>query len=200
MVLAVLASAVAVACNSNDTSKTAAGPTTTSTFGAATTSTVAATTTTVCGFSGDEKLKTSTASGGTMLLTAVRADGHGCFDRVVLEFRPQQGSTGAPAYGVEYENPPFHEDASGRTIVVKGNAFLSVRLEPASGADLSNGGRATYTGPASVTPGPGATRVQEVRRTGDFEAVLHWVIGLDQKRLFTVTVLSAPIRVVIDIG
>jgi hypothetical protein len=37
-------------------------------------------------------------------------------------------------------------------------------------------------------------------RTGDFEGVLTWVIGLDQQRPFSVFRLSNPSRVYIDIG
>jgi hypothetical protein len=34
----------------------------------------------------------------------------------------------------------------------------------------------------------------------DFEGVMAWVIGLDAQRPFTVTTLSSPPRVVVDVS
>jgi hypothetical protein len=44
------------------------------------------------------------------------------------------------------------------------------------------------------------TRIRQVRRTGDFEAVLTWVIGLDKQRPFRVTAEGAPTRLLVDVG
>jgi hypothetical protein len=68
---------------------------------------------------------------------------------------------------------------------VAGSAYLSVRFEPAYGFNFETG-EDTYTGPDRISS-PGAFFVKEVVQTGDFEAVLNWVIGVDQQRPYTVT-------------
>ena len=45
---------------------------------------------------------------------------------------------------------------------------------------------------------PGASVVKEVVRTGDFEAVLTWAIGLEQKVDFRVTTAASPSRLIVD--
>lgn len=90
-------------------------------------------------------------------------------------------------------------DGSGEAMAVGGAAHVEVRMEPASGVDLSSESGSyeeTYTGPERIDgPGP----VVEVARTGDFEANLTWAIGLTDERPYridvegtTVTVTFAP--------
>lgn len=153
-----------------------------------------------CIFSGG----TDAAKGGgdapTRLLTDVRAGVHGCYERVTFEFKPQPGEPdGAVSWKAAYEPGPITEDGSGRTVPVKGSAFLVVTMS-ATGADLSQeAAPATYTGPPSLVA-EGATRIQQVRRTGDFEGVITWVIGVDKQRPFRVTTQDGPARVIVDIG
>jgi len=162
----------------------------------------ATTSTTVapCTFSG----ATEPAGGGTdaptRLLTDVRVGVHDCYERVTFEFKPQQGEADGPvSWKAAYEKGPITEDGSGRTVPVKGAAFLVVTMS-ATGADLSQeGAPATYTGPTALSA-EGSSRIQQVRRTGDFEGVLSWVIGLDRQRPFSVTTQGGPARVVIDVG
>jgi hypothetical protein len=153
-----------------------------------------------CTFSGASDAVHGGEGAPTRLLTDVRVGAHDCYERVTFEFRPQAGDADGPvAWKAAYEPPPITEDASGRKVPVKGAAFLVVHMT-ASGADLTKEAAPdTYTGPTSIQAA-GTTRIQEVRRTGDFEAVLSWVIGLDRKRPFHVTSEGGPARVVIDIG
>jgi hypothetical protein len=153
-----------------------------------------------CTFSGATDAAHGAADAPTRLLTDVRVGAHDCFERVTFEFKPQAGDADGPvAWKAAYEQPPITEDGSGRTVKVKGDAFLVVHMA-ASGADLTReGAPETYTGPTSIEAA-GATRILQVRRTGDFEAVLTWVIGLDKQRPFHVTTEGGPARVVIDIG
>ena len=153
-----------------------------------------------CTFSG----ATDPAKGGgdapTRLLTDVRVGAHGCYDRVTFELKPQQGEVEGPvAWKVAYEAGPITEDGSGHPVKMKGAAFLVVTMS-ATGADLSQeAAPATYTGPASIEAAD-TTRIQQVRRTGDFEGVLTWVIGLDAKRPFHVSTQDGPSRVIVDVG
>jgi hypothetical protein len=92
------------------------------------------------------------------------------------------------------------EDGSGATVDVKGAAFVAVRMEPASGFDLNTGeGQLVYKGPKRIdASAAGASVVDDVVRTGDFEAVLSWAIGLEAKVDFRVTTAASPSRLVVD--
>ena len=127
------------------------------------------------------------------LLTAVRAARHDGYDRVVFEFRNV-----APGYDVRYVQKPVHADASGEEVPVQGGSVLLVRMEPALDADLTQeSAPRTYLGPQRFTPD--AAVIEELVRTGGFEAVLTWAVGVDEKRPFKVTRLEGPPRIVIDV-
>jgi hypothetical protein len=153
-----------------------------------------------CLFTGTTDPKRAGEGAPVMLLTDVRAGGHGCFDRVVFEFRPRPGQPDGPiGYTVEYRPGPITEDPSDKPVPVKGSAFLVVRLD-ATGFDLSKADApATYTG-SPVVEADATTRIQQVRRAGDFEGVTTWVIGVDSQRPFRVTTEQSPTRLVIDVG
>jgi hypothetical protein len=133
-----------------------------------------------------------TTAKATSLLERVAVGQHEGYDRVVFQFREE----GLPGYRVEYVQPPFKEDGSGNPIDVAGSAFVVVRMEPASGFDLNTGdGELVYKGPKRL---PGTGVVNEVVRTGDFEAVLSWAIGLEAKVPFRVTTAASPARLIVD--
>jgi hypothetical protein len=142
----------------------------------------------------DESAKQTESQREKALLTDVRVgEPSGCAPRVVFEFR-----SGTPGYRVSYKEDAFM-DTSGKTVSVEGKAFLQVRFEPASGVDLAGEtATETYRGPKVITPD--GRVVKQVRRVDDFEAVLVWAVGLDARRPFKVSVLSAPPRVVIDVS
>ena len=127
------------------------------------------------------------STGGKRFLTDVRAAAQPGFERVAFEFRD-----GVPGYQVRYVSRPIHEDGSGDQVEVAGGAVIEVRMEPASGFDTeaAGDGAPTYTGPKRIDPA--TTAVTEMVRTGDHEAVLTWVIGVDRQRPFKVGVSSSP--------
>jgi len=153
-----------------------------------------------CTFSGATDAAQGAADSPTRLLTDVRVGVHDCFERVTFEFKPRSGEAAGPVgWKAAYQPGPVTEDGSGRTVAVKGGAFLVVHFN-AQGADLTKPDAPdTYTGPTSMEAA-GATRIQQVRRTGDFEGVLTWVIGVDRQRPFHVTTQDNPARVVVDVG
>ena len=55
----------------------------------------------------------------------------------------------------------------------------------------------TYTGPKRITARR-ATSVEESSRPGDFESVVTWVIGLDEKRPFTTNASESQLVIQID--
>ena len=150
----------------DDTTTTTASTTTTAFDGATTPTSVAATATQVA------------------LLTDVQV-GDG-----VVTFTFREGTPGAD---VGYVDPPITQDGSGNEIAVAGAAFLNVRMEPGSGVDLSGEEfEETYTGPERIA---GTGVIAEAVRTGDFEANLTWVIGLDEERPYRVEADASTLRV-----
>ena len=120
---------------------------------------------------------------GIALLSTVEVGGVEGVDQVSFTF----GDGQIPGYDVAYIDPPVRQDGSGDVVEVDGGAFLEIRFAPASGVDLLGTLEPTYTGPTEVR---GATEVvTEVVRTGDFEANLTWVVGVDER---------VPYRVVTD--
>ena len=138
----------------------------------------------------------TTTAKAIALLERVAVGRHEGYDRVVFQFRGE----GVPAYRVQYMEPPLKEDGSGNPVDVAGNAFVVVRMEPASGFDLNTGeGTLVYKGPKRIDgSAAGTSVVQEVVRTGDFEAVLSWAIGLEAKVDFRVTTAASPSRLIVD--
>jgi hypothetical protein len=128
----------------------------------------------------------------TALLADVRAARHEGYDRVVFEFRNE-----LPGYSVRYVRPPVHADGSGDVVPVDGDFVVEVRMENALDADLSKpSAPLTYTGPRRLAPATPV--VAELARTGGFEGVLTWVVGLRDRVGFRVTTLQSPPRLVVD--
>jgi len=120
----------------------------------------------------------------TMFLTGVSVGSAECSDTVTFTFEKHAPG---PGYEISYEpaDTAKTEDGSGRPVAVRGDAFLVVRLKPAMTAKIEGDQLTkTYTGPRRIPGGAGSV-VQEVVKTGDFENVVTWVIGLDQKHRYT---------------
>jgi hypothetical protein len=116
-------------------------------------------------------------------LVGVTVSRSACGDRIVFRF----GSKPTPAYRIEYEPSARAktEDASGRQLKIAGRAFLVVRFSQT----------VTTAQPRRVA---GGRHVRDAARTGAFEAVVTWAIGLDAKRPFRVRVSGSTI--VISVG
>ena len=112
----------------------------------------------------------------------VRVGGHDGFDRVVFELDGP-----VPGYTVRYIDKPVRADPSDNEVPVDGSAVLDVRFEPA----LAHG----IAGPTKTE----FTQLAEVVKTGDFEAVVHFAIGVKAKTSFHASVVDAT-KLVIDIG
>jgi hypothetical protein len=135
------------------------------------------------------------AGSETALLERIAVGRHEGYDRVVFQFK-----NNLPGYRVEYVEPPLKEDGSGKPVSVSGNAVVVVRMEPASGFDLNTAeGVMVYKGPRRIEgASAGTSVVEELVRTGDFEAVLSWAIGLSDKVDFRVTTATSPARLIVD--
>ena len=145
----------------------------------------------------------TTVTGGTQadetaLLERIDIGRHDGFDRVVFRFR----GADVPGYRVGFVNRPLSEDGSGADVPIEGGAIIGVRLDPASGFDLNDGeGKLVYAGPKRISGAQfGTQAITELARTGDFEGVLQWAIGLDHGGDFRVLRLSSPARLVVDVA
>jgi hypothetical protein len=185
--------AIAVASGCGGSNHQASGPPVTATTAPTTTTTAAADPLAGAGTTTVSAPATATE---TALLERIALGRHEGYDRVVFQFR----GNGLPGYRVEYVQPPLSEDGSGAPVTVNGNAFAVVRMEPASGFDLNTGeGVLVYKGPKRIEGADSGTSVvKEVVRTGDFESVLSWAVGLDDKVGFRVTTAASPARLIVD--
>jgi hypothetical protein len=196
-VLILLAVAALAGCGDDD-EPTAVTTTPTETAAATTTST--STTTATNGIDPLEGASTNPVTAepkglDTALHERLAVARHEGYDRVVFQFR-----NALPGYRVEYVEGPLKEDGSGNPVQIQGNHYVVVRMEPASGFDLNTAeGVIVYTGPRRISGADAGTSVvREVVRTGDFEAVLTWAIGLEDRVDFRVLTLSGPPRLVVD--
>lgn len=125
----------------------------------------------------------------------VRSAGHNGYDRVVLEFDGDY----VPTYRVAYTPTagPFR-DVPGDVVPVEGAAFLDVWLQGTSSVDMSADYEPVYTGPDRIRSDTAV--VTEVVSLEDFEANVHWLIGLDERTPFVVWTTGSPSRLVIDIA
>jgi hypothetical protein len=103
----------------------------------------------------------------------------GGVDRVSFRFRQTDAAaTDPPLYFVRYVDQ-LVTDGEGAAVEVEGEAFVSVSFM-AVGVDLSGETPIeVYTGPDEFTPA--FPTVRELEKTGDFEGVVSWGIGLARK-------------------
>jgi hypothetical protein len=124
-------------------------------------------------------------------ITDVRVGTHDGYDRIVFQFRG-----GIPEYAIEAATPPFMADPSGLPLAVDGSAFMHITLR--GGTKQTETGASTYSGPRNFhVTFPTLVNLVEA---GDFEAVSSWYAGLSHSACLRVSTLSAPDRLVIDVG
>src|SRR4051794_27837643 len=127
------------------------------------------------------------AAPATPTLVAIRAAHHPGFDRVVFVFRG-----GLPASRRVGYVRTLVADPSGLPVRVAGRAVLQVSLSAARARDAGGptaASRRVFTTPNVVT----------TVRSGDFEGVLTYGIGLAKRTPFHVSTLRRPSRVVVDV-
>ncbi|WNV89836.1 hypothetical protein [Umezawaea sp. Da 62-37] len=138
-------------------------------------------------------MTSSAAAAGTgPTLTNVRIGSHATYDRIVLDFA-------GPAPSVPYAEvvPELFYDGSGKPVNLPGTFFYQVVSTPAAAHD--DNGLPTYTGSRKFET-PSLSNVQAFAITGDFEGQLTVGLGYRRATWQSVSVLTNPTRVVIDIG
>lgn len=131
---------------------------------------------------------TATAAPTVPTLIGIRAAHHPSFDRIVFDFRG-----GLPAGRSAGYVRHLIGDASGQPVPIAGRAILRVRFQPAA-AHTEAG---TATAPARIAFG--LPNVLTAVRSGDFEAVTTYGVGLAKAQPFRLFTLRNPDRVVIDV-
>ncbi|GAA3444206.1 AMIN-like domain-containing (lipo)protein [Planomonospora venezuelensis] len=139
---------------------------------------------------GTERVEVERSPAAPPIVTGARFAEHEGFDRVVVDFEGE-----LPGYRVEWV-PELVQDGSGEPIDVKGGAYLQVTITPANAH--TEAGAPTWTGGPVFQAGLG--NVQNVVKTGDFEAVVGVGIVLDHKAGFRVLAQKQPNRLVIDVA
>ena len=152
-------------------------------------------TTSYCLVYGTSKSAQKSSSTETLYLTHVALKSEDCISTMSFELEPQAQVLG---YDVSYQpaDTAKIEDGSGNPVEIAGNAFLVVKLTPAMTAKIDGDQvTKTYTGPKRL---PGTDPITEVVKTGDFEGVVTWVVGLDRKLPLSTEVRADTLDVAID--
>ena len=129
------------------------------------------------------------AVGPTSVLVGVRAAHHPGFDRIVFQF----SGVVPPRRQVGYVDRLL-ADPSGRTVSIAGHAILHLSFYRAAAHD-SAGHATAPTRTAFDLP-----NIMAAVRSGDFESVVSYGIGLAERTSIHVLTLTSPSRIVIDIG
>jgi hypothetical protein len=125
-------------------------------------------------------------------LTNIRTGLNAGFDRVVLDLT--SGTLPNANYTLVDE---LTSDGSGEVFWLTGEFFASVVVNPADAHDSN--GNPTYTGPRRFRT-HNLRNVMAVGLTGDFEGYVSIGLGFRYQSWVRVFTLSAPNRVVIDVG
>ena len=135
---------------------------------------------------------------GPYLLKDARTGVHPDYDRFVLEFEQDPDELdGAPdSFQILWSSGTPESMGSGEPITIQGTHTLEIYLlgYGYSRDDLAEPSQA----PTVLTP----TRTSNLRQAiwdGEFEGVLHWILGVEYKTDFRVLSISNPPRLVIDI-
>lgn len=138
--------------------------------------------------------KRGTASGDAGLtVTDIRIGRQPGFDRVVYDL----GGKGTPGWIVQYTDRAV-QDGSGKPIDVAGDSILEVQI--LGSAYPFDSAVTPYAGPDPATD-PSAPGIAGVYRNTVFEGTTQSFVGVNADRPgFTVTALTNPTRLVIDIA
>jgi hypothetical protein len=149
------------------------------------------TTTTECespsGATVEKKVSPAIQDRETMFLTDVEVEIEDCVERVTFKFKESEPG---PGYDASFQPADIatKQDGSGKPIAIAGESFLVVRMFPAMTAEIEGENvKPTYEGPRNIPVPGGVGMIQQLALTGDFEAQVTWVIGLDNEQPFTAT-------------
>ena len=132
----------------------------------------------------------------------IRTGAHDCYERLVIELQPGPAPTpgGMPGYWVRYATGPV---ALGQTddqfVHLAGNAVLLVTMSSWMSTYDEQARPVGYSGPTDIHP-TNVRTIKELYLIDNWEGVATWAVGLDRLRNFTVSTLTNPDRLVIDLA
>ena len=135
---------------------------------------------------------------GPYLLTDARTGVHADYDRFVMEFEtdPNEPDGSPDSFQILWADGTPLSMGSGEPLSVMGNYALEIFI---LGYGYSRNDSAEPSqAPRSLSP----TRTGNLKQAvwdGEFEGVLHWVLGLEEKADFRVLSISNPPRLVVDV-
>ena len=114
---------------------------------------------------------------------------------IVFTFERSGNMAATPDVTVRPVSPPFTRDPSGLPLAVEGSHFLQVVLQ--GGTALDADFQPTFEGPFdfALEGGP----IVEMKRSGDFEAVSTFIVGLDGPPCARILPPDGTSRVVIQV-
>jgi hypothetical protein len=139
--------------------------------------------------------RTIAAPKDLLFLTDAVASPQPCYDKITFTFQ----STGAdlpPGYDVEYHKGTVTDGPDKKPAITLGNATLLVTFTPAQSDNRTNPNNVqkTYAGlPKLALRHMHHTCI--VNHLTDGDGTVNWLIGLDEKRPFTVDAYNNPPRV-----
>ena len=123
-------------------------------------------------------------------LTAVRTASHDEFERIVFSFEPQI----LPGYRIEYVDRPVRQCGSGDVVELPGDAWLSIRLEPAQAH--TDQGAPTIMERARTLD---YQNIKALRLICDFEGQVEWIVAVSSPEQYRTLELREPARLVVDV-
>jgi hypothetical protein len=126
----------------------------------------------------------------------VRAGGHACFDRLVVDLNGK-----AAGYNVSYVDQVTSQ-GSGRPVPLRGGAFLEVTVTAPA---YDSHGTSTYApaNPSVVVNVSGFTTFRQVAWAGSFEGYTSLGVGVRARLPFRVFIVDGPdggSRLVVDVA
>jgi hypothetical protein len=118
---------------------------------------------------------------------AVRTGTHTGYDRLTIEFQNGQPTS------IELRpqsNAKFTKSPSGLAVTLSGKDGILITIK---GSDAHT----AYSGSTDIKTG--YTGLLEVRQVQDFEGTVQWGLGLSAPACYKATILTNPVRLVIDI-
>lgn len=204
--VAVLACVPLLAACGGDTEKTSSVATTTSasagtssqsSSGSPMISGTASGSTTACTFDGATTAPVDTTL-APMTVTGVRAGQQDCFDRLVIDLAGDAAKK--PGYQVRYVSQ-VRQDASGKPVVLRGGAFLTVVVGAPS---YDAAGQPTYL-PADATElvtVTGYKSLRQIASAGSFEGMTTFGVGVREQLPFKASIMDdgGKTRLVVDVA
>ncbi len=133
-----------------------------------------------------------TAKPGDSMATLldVRTATHDAYERIVFGFGPES----LPGFKVEYIDRPVTQCGSGNVVELPGDAWLSIRLEPARAH--TEAGQPTIADRSRTLNYP---NIKALRLICDFEGIVEWIVAVAAPNQYRTLELREPARLVIDI-